>query len=202
MQRYMAVALLCGATLTHAQSPTKKELVQKVLRQQQPALEGVARELVEQPAARMMEAAGRTLQSDVPADKREAVAKAIEADVKQYVAEALPLARERAIQAAPSTIGVVLQENFSEDELKQLIRWFDSPVNKKYQQLSAQMQKAFVQKLVADSRPLIEPKIQGLERKVRASLGVPAAHATASATPRTATGAAKAASHAAKASGP
>ena len=77
----LAAALLCGATAVLAQPSGKKELVQKVLLQQQPALDAVARGLVEQPAAQMMQAAGRALQNDVPADKREAAAKAVEADV-------------------------------------------------------------------------------------------------------------------------
>ena len=202
MRHVVLVALLCSATLAHAQTPSKKELVQKVLQQQQPGLEVVARGLVEKPAAQMMQAAGRALQSEVPADKREAVAKAIEADVKKYVDEALPLVRERAIKAAQSTIGAVLEEKFSEDELKQLIAWFDSPVNKKYQQLSGEMQQSFVQKVVADSKPLIEPKIQALEQKVRASLGVPAATGKVGAPAKAASGAAKTASSPAKASAP
>jgi uncharacterized protein len=201
MLRLIVAALVCGATLAQAQSPSKKELVQKFLLLQQPGLESVARGLVEQPAAQMMQAAGRALQTDVPADKRETVAKAIEADVKKYVDEALPLVRERALGAAPLTIGAMLEEKFSEDELKQLITWFESPVNKKYQQLSAEMQKGFVEKVVADSRPLIEPKIQALEQKVRASLGVPAA-AKSAAPVKGAGAAAKPAGPAKAASGP
>lgn len=176
MRRGVVLALACSAALgfAHAQAPSKKDLVQKILQQQQPGLEAAARGLVEQPAAQMMQAAGRAIQTEVPADKREAVAKAIEAEVKKYVEEALPLVRERALKAAPSTIGAMLEEKFTEDELKQLIAWLDSPVNKKYQALGAEMQRNFVQRVVADSRPLIEPKIQALEQKVRAALGAPA----------------------------
>jgi uncharacterized protein len=210
MKPLIVLALVCGATLAHAQTAGKKELVQKILQQQQPGLEAVARGLVEQPAAQMMQAAGRALQTEVPADKRDAVAKAIEADVKKYVDDALPLVRERAVKAAPSTIGVMLEEKFSEDELKQLSAWLDSPVNKKYQGLSGDMQKGFVQKVVADSRPLIEPKILALEQKVRAALGAPASPAGNGAPARAASGhvsgpasgPARAASGPAKASAP
>ena len=187
MRAIAALALACSAALAQAQStpaapatpPTapsaaKKALVQKVLLLQQPALEAVARGLVEQPAAQMMQAAGRAIQSEVPAEKRQAVAKAIDDEVKKYIDDALPLVRDRALKAAPSTIGATLEEKFSDEELKQLLAWLESPVNKKYQALGADMQKGFVQKVVADSRPLIEPKIQALEQKVRTSLGVPA----------------------------
>ena len=189
MRSLAVLALTVSAALAQAQTSAtapaaasttgKKDLVQKILLLQQPGLEVVARSLVEQPAAQMMQAAGRAIQTEVPADRRAAVAKSIDDDIKKYVDDALPLVRDRALKAAPSTIGATLEEKFTEDELKQLLAWLESPVNKKYQGLGTDMQKGFLQKVVADSRPMIEPKIQALEQKVRASLGVPAARAGA-----------------------
>ncbi|HWH84421.1 MAG TPA: hypothetical protein VNU71_19495, partial [Burkholderiaceae bacterium] len=184
MKKLIVTALLAGAAMAHAQtasapapaapsSPAKKELIQRLLVLQQPGIEGLARNLVEQPAAAMMQAAGRALQQ-VPAEKREAIGKSIEADVKKYVDESNPVVRDRAVKLAPSTIGAAMDEKFSEDELKQLVAWLESPVNKKYAQLGADIQKNFTEKLVAESRPTVEPKLQALETKVRASLGVPA----------------------------
>jgi hypothetical protein len=174
----LGALLLCVGALAQAQtpvaSPAKKELVQKLLALQQPGIENAARSIVERPAAQMMQEAGRVLQTQFAADKREAIGKTIEADAKRYVEEAFPPVRERALKLAPSTLGAVLEEKFSEDELKQLIAWFESPVNKKFQQASGEMQSNFMQKLVAEARPLIEPKLQTLEQKVRAALGAPA----------------------------
>lgn len=172
--------LLATSALAHAQtavSPAKKELVQKLLALQQPGIEMAARGVVERPAAQMMQEAGRMLQTQFPPEKREAIGKTIEADAKKYVEEALPPVRERAIKLAPSTLGVTLEEKFTEDELKQLLAWYESPVNKKFQQVSGEMQSNFMQKLVAEARPLVEPKLQALEQKVRAALGAPAAGA-------------------------
>ncbi|HOM15029.1 MAG TPA: DUF2059 domain-containing protein [Rubrivivax sp.] len=173
-------ALMLGAcVVAQAQSsgasPAKKELVQKLLALQQPGIELAARGMVERPAALMLQEAGRVVQTQVPAEKREAVAKTIEADAKRYVEEAFPPVRERALKIAPATLGAALEEKFTEDELKQLIAWFDSPVNKKFQAASGEMQNNFMQKLVAEARPLLEPKLQALEQKVRAALGAPAA---------------------------
>ncbi len=176
------MALLTSAAFAQAQtaasatpsSPAKKELVQKLMVLQQPGIEGLARNLVEQPAMAMLQAAGRAL-PNIPADKRDAAGKSIEADIKKYVDEATPVVRERAVKLAPSTIGAAMEEKFTEDELKQLIAWLESPVNKKYAQLGPEIQNGFTQKLVAEARPTIEPKIQALEAKVRASLGAPPA---------------------------
>lgn len=201
MKKLIVTALFAGVALAHAQtatpaapsSPAKKELIQKLMVLQQPGIENLARNLVEQPARAMMDAAGRALQQ-MPAEKREATGKAIEADIKKYVDEAVPIVRDRAVKLAPSTIGATIEEKFSEDELKQLVSWLESPVNKKYSQLGPDIQNGFTQKLVAEARPTIEPKIQALEIKVRASLGVPAAAAPDSAPPKAAAPAKKPAS--------
>jgi uncharacterized protein len=179
MKRLIVAALLTGATLAHAQtasapsSPAKKELIQKLMVLQQPGIEKLASNIVEQPAMQMMQAAGRALQQQVPAEKREAVGKSIEADVRKFVDESVPFVRERALKLAPSTIGATMEEKFTEDELKQLVAWLESPVNKKYTQLGPEMQSSFTQKLVAEARPVVDPRLQALEAKVRASLGVP-----------------------------
>jgi hypothetical protein len=204
MKKFVVTALLASAAIAHAQntaapassssSPAKKELIQKLMVLQQPGIENVARGLVEQPAAAMIQAAGRALQQ-VPADKREATGKSIEADVKKYVEETNPMVRERAIKLAPSTIGAALEDKLTEDELKQLIAWLESPVRKKYEQIVPEVQKNFTEKLVAESRPSVEPKLQALEAKVRASLGVPpAAAASGASAPKAATPARKPAS--------
>lgn len=181
--RYLLGTLvLCACSLAQAQgtaSPAKKELVQKLLALQQPGIEAAARGIVERPAAQMMQEAARVLQTQFPADKRDAIGKSIEADVRRYVEDAFPAVRERAVKLAPSTLGATLEEKFSEEELKQLVAWFESPVNKKFQQASGEMQNNFMQKLVAEARPLVEPKLQALEQKMRTALAAPAAGAPA-----------------------
>ncbi|MDP1535089.1 MAG: hypothetical protein Q8L92_16055, partial [Rubrivivax sp.] len=146
MIKHMLLATaLAAASLAQAQStssPAKKELVAKVLQIQQPGLEGMARAMIEQPALQLMQQASLALQQRVAADKREAVGREIQADVRKYVEETVPLARDQAIKLAPSTIGALLEERFTEDELRQLIVVLESPVNRKYQGLGNEMQRA------------------------------------------------------------
>jgi len=178
----LTILLLVLAAASPAQAQTtKKELVQKLLQLQQPGLEGIARELASRPAMQLMQAANNVLQNQVPPEKREAVGKSIEADLKKYIDDATPVLRDRAVKLAPTTYGVTLEEKFSEDELKQLIAWFDSPVNRKFQTLGPEMQNAFVQKLVAETSPQLDPKLQALQAKVRTTLGITAASAPGSA---------------------
>lgn len=175
MKILTAVTLLAGAALAHAQStPARKELAQKLVQVQTASFENIARQIVERPVAQLMQQASTVLQTQVAPDKREAAARSIEADIRKYVDETVPVVRERAVKLAPSTYGVALEEKFSEDELKQLIAWFDSPLNKKLQQAGPEMLSSFGQKLVADAGPVIEPRLQSLQQKMRTTLGIPA----------------------------
>ena len=182
----LAVAIASGAAaqaqVSTASSPAKKELVQKILQLQQAEIEQVARNIVERPAAQMMQEAGLAMQRGVAPEKREAMAKAIEAEVKKYVDESYPLVRERAIRLAPSTLGAALEEKFNEDELKQLVAWIESPVNKKFQQLGP-ARNAFVQKVLSESVAAVDPKVAALDGRIRAILGVPPANAAAASGP-------------------
>ena len=193
---FVALAFASAAT---AQSAAKKELVQKILQIQQTEIEGVARNLIERPAAQMMQEAGLALQRQVAPDKREAMGRAIESEVKKYVDDAYPLVRERALRLAPSTIGAALEEKMTEDELKQLLAWLESPVNKKYQQIGPDARNAFIQKLLTDARPVVDPKVQALDERIRLIFGVPPA--TPSPPAASATPPARPAASAARASG-
>lgn len=172
-----ATLLVCSASASLAQgtaaasSPAKKELVAKLVQLHQPAFEGLARSLLQQPVGNLMQGAANALRQ-LPAEKREAVAKAIETDIKKFVDDTTPLLRERALKAAPDTVGKLFDERFSEEELSQLLAWLESPVNKKYGQLGGEMQKALADKVVADSRSTIEARLRTLEQSVMKHLGV------------------------------
>ncbi|MEY4750382.1 MAG: hypothetical protein RIQ60_2596 [Pseudomonadota bacterium] len=189
----MCAALVCTTGMTWAQaaapaaaasspsSPAKKALVKRVLQLQQPGIEAIARGLVEQPAFGIQQQVSRSLQS-VPEDKREAVGKAAFAEVRKFVEDVSPILKKKAVELAPTTLGPLLEERFSEDELKQLANWLDSSVSKKYQELGGEMQRAITETLVRDSRSVVEPKLRALEDSLMKRLGVsdkPAAGARA-----------------------
>ena len=167
----MVALLSCGmvqaqGSAASASSPAKKELVAKVLQSQQGSAEALARNLVEQPALQLLQVIGPQIAARIPADKRDALAKDIQADARKYVDEAVPIVRERAIKLAPTTLGPMLEERFTEDELKVLVAFLESPVSKKYQQMAGDMQKALADKLVADVGPTIEPKLKAMQQSV------------------------------------
>jgi hypothetical protein len=190
MKRLIIAALCAAATLAHAQT-TKKELVQKALSLQQPIIESISRSVAERPAIQLMQVSGQYIQTQVPPEKREAIGKQVETEIRKYVDEAVPLLRERALKLAPSTFGATMEEKFNEEELKTLIAWLESPVNKKFQQIWPEMQNGFVQKLAAEAAPLLDPKLQALQQRLRTTIGIPDASPAAAAPAKPAASAAK-----------
>jgi len=166
-----------------ASSAAKKALVARVLELQQPGVEAMARQMAEQPAVQLMQQV-RPLVQRLPAERREAVARDIEGDLRKFVEEATPIVRDRAIKLAPSTIGPLLEERLTEDELKQVIAMLESPVNRKFQQMAPDMQRAIGGKLIAETRGEIEAKVRALDQSVARRLGItPAAGAASGARP-------------------
>ena len=178
-------------------SPAKKDLVARILKVQQPGIEAMARGLAEQPAMELMRNASNALPSRVAKDKQEAVAKDIQGDVQKYLADTVPVVQARAVKLAPSTIGALLEERFSEEELKQVVAIVEAPVYSKFQRMGDDMQRALIEKLIADMRPTVEPKIRALEETVGKRLGVTASGA-APAAPAAARASAKPAKPASK----
>ncbi|MGE0331875.1 MAG: hypothetical protein AB7P37_14445 [Ramlibacter sp.] len=167
------LGLVLTALAAQAQpTPAKQELIARILKLQQPGIEAMARGLAEQPAAIILDGMSGALSNRVAPEKREAIAREVQAEVRKYTDEAVPLVRDRAVKLAPSTIGAVLDEKFSEDELRQLVALIESPVYGKFQALGNDMQRALTQKLIAETRPQIEPKVKALEQGIARRLGI------------------------------
>jgi uncharacterized protein len=154
-------------------SPAKRELAQRLVTLQQSAIDGMVRNLVEGPARQLMAAGEPVLQTRVAPDKREATIKQVQDEVRKYVESATPIVRERANKLAQTTLLPALEEKFSEDELRQIVTFYESPVNKKLQQTMPEISASMTQKLVTESRPQIDPKIKQMEANVAKALGVP-----------------------------
>jgi len=183
----LSMALLTGTHSAWAQGTaapagapaSKQEWVKRLVQTQQPSIDAMARSLAEQPAIDMLDRAAQALPSRVAADKQEAVAKAIQADTQKYLDAVVPMVSQRAKQLAPQTIGPILQQKLSEDELRQIVTLLESPAYQKYLQLAGEMQNALQTQLVADTRSKVETQLLTLEKSIGTHLGLTASAAPA-----------------------
>jgi hypothetical protein len=155
-----------------ASTPAKKELAARILKAQQTGIENMARGLVEQPASELLGMAGQALPTRIAKDKQDAVAKDIQSDAQKYIDDTVPVVQKRALALAPTTIGTLLEERFSEDELRQIAQIMESPVFGKFQSMAPELQRALVERVVADTRPTVEPRVRALEASIGKRLGV------------------------------
>jgi uncharacterized protein len=152
-----------GATTTAGASkvsPAKKQLVEKILKLQQPNIEFLARSLSEGSARQLAQQANVAMQRRVAPEKREALGKVMQADLDKFIAETVPSARQRAVALGPEIMGSDLESNFTEAELKQIVAILESPANAKFLELGARTGRSLQEKLGQD----INPKLQALDQ--------------------------------------
>jgi hypothetical protein len=170
----LAILVAAMATSSFAMAQDgKAALVKQFIDLQRPGIEALARVLVEDSSAQIAQAGSGYLQTQVPAEKREAAAKAADAELKKYFDDAYPYVRDKAVALAPTALTPLLTDTFTEDELKQLIAWLQSPLSKKYEEVNPKLRNALTEKLVADTKSTIEPKMRALDAAVAKALGAP-----------------------------
>jgi uncharacterized protein len=147
-------------------SPAKKALAAKIADLQKPAIDGLARSIALDTVQRVGSAAGQAM-AQVPADKREALGKEVQAELKAFHTEAEAKLRDSAAKTAPGALATLMDERFTEAELKQVLAWLQSPVSKKYQQLGGEMQAVLTRKLVEDTRGAVDARFRTLEQSLQ-----------------------------------
>lgn len=178
----LGLLIAFAATFAAAQgaTPAKKELIAKVMQHQAAGIESIGQQLAVQPLQPMLTGANQAL-GRLPAEQRETLGKEIEAEVRKYVDEVGPLLRSTAAKIGPTVFAPALEERFSEDELRTLVAWLESPVSRKFQELSAPLPPQIAQKVVEQTRATVEPKLRALDASLGRKLGVPAPAPAASA---------------------
>ncbi len=193
MTRALVLAAMLAAALASSgpaaaqaatPSPAKQELVNRILQAQQGAVEAMARQLVERPALQLLQRAGQVVPARIEPERREAVGRELQEDARRFVEETYPLVRERALRLAPTTIGPLMADRMTEDELRQVLAIFENPAWRKFQGLGGEMQQALGQALVGEVREPLETRVRALDQTMARRLGIdPAAAPAAPAAP-------------------
>jgi len=156
-----ACALVLAAP---AQAGEKEKLVEKILTLWH--IEDEAIVMVQRPAVDAVNQSRIALQGRVSGPKQEATLKDIAVDVQKYIDEATPIVKDNAMKAKAPTLTPLLLQNFNEEELKQLIALLESPVKKKFEKLLPSFERAFGERIAADSRAAIDPKLAAMTQSV------------------------------------
>lgn len=168
----LAIALATGSALADP-SPAKKALIDRIVAlQQQGMADGLASNIIQGPLSQLTQA-GRAALQQVPPEKREATAKAMDAELKKFIEENVPYLKDKISKAVPTTSSALLDERFSEDELKQVLAWAESPVSQKFGLVTVELQKAVAQKVMTEAGPTLDGRFKTLNANVAKALGLP-----------------------------
>lgn len=162
-----AVAALLAMSAWSAHADGKRDLVQRLPLAQKTELEGLATNLIQAPVRQLLGQLVQPAMSLVPDDKREGAAKQVDAEIQKFLESSTPLVKASATKVGPAAVGGVLEDKLTEDELKQLVVMLDSPIVKKYQAALPEVQKALIERISADARPQLDPKLQALQESIK-----------------------------------
>ena len=144
----LAIVLTCSAALAQGDAQ-KKELAGRIVSLQQGAeMDQLSAQLANQAVGPMVAKWAPRLQAEVPESQRKEVADKLNGELNKFREDTFAIIRGKANQVSTETMVPLYMERFSEDELRQLIAFFDSPVVKKYQAALPEMLNSLVQKLV------------------------------------------------------
>lgn len=172
----IAALILCGASLgalaattpaaapAAAIAPAKQELIKQIL--QLWNIDSIGQSMLQAPVSDAVQQARAVLQGRASPEKRDAAMTDIVGEAKKFMEEATPITRGSADKLIPTTIAPLLAERFTEDELRQMVVILESPVKKKFEAMLPEMQRKLGEGVAADTRPVIDPKLQGLKEKI------------------------------------
>lgn len=161
----MIAALAIGGTVQAAQVPAaKQELVDRVLRLWHP--ETIGESMLQAPVGDAVQQARAVLQGRVSPEKRDEAIREIVADARRFMDDNRPVTQASAQRLVDSTVAPLLAERFTEDELRQIIAILESPVRKKFESMVPELQKKLGEGVAADTRSVIDPKLQELQQRI------------------------------------
>lgn len=170
----VATTLVGAAALAHAQAAPdaeKQKLIDQIFTVWHP--ENTVVISAQRPAADAMEKSRIALQqARLLQAKQDAALKDISVDVQKYIDTVTPLATNTAKKNLPTTVGPLLAQNFSVEELKQLVALLQSPVRAKFEALIPQLDRAIGLKVQQDAGPEINKDIQAMTQAVGTKLRV------------------------------
>jgi len=149
----------------------KQKAIDRILANVHPE-NGVIQAL-QRPAIEAMQKSMIAMQTQhVPKERMDKAMKDIAADVQHYVEISTPVVTASAKKLTNQTVGPLLAQNFSADELRQLAAIFESPVKAKFDKLVPQLEVAVGDKVTADVGPAINKNIQALTESVGTKLRI------------------------------
>lgn len=155
-----------AATAPEATAPQQAARLAQLLN-----LDDASVALIQRPLAQMMQNAATAMEtSGVPKAQHEALLAEVRGDVKAVADKLVPLVKTSAEKAMSSAVSKPLTERFTAAELRQLVAYLESPLNKKFLTMLPELQAALNAQVLADTRDAVTPQLNELQKTVTARI--------------------------------
>jgi len=145
-------------------SPEKQKLINRILELWH--VENVGLTMLQKPVDESLRQSRSLLQGRVSSDTQEATMKLINEDVLKFAKEVVPPVLASAKKLAPTTVGPILAEKFSEEELRQIIAILESPVKAKFEKAVPEIEAALGNKIATENAAAVTPKMNALTEQI------------------------------------
>lgn len=167
--KWMAVLGLAVAMVCQVQAAGKTELVQRLVTAQRAQIQELSRSMVVGAVQGLMQELNAAL-GQVPEAKRDAVRAKLEAELRRFVEEQTELLSGVATKTSSAAYMARLEATFTEDELKTVLAWVESPVSKKYGEKMPELFEFLRASVINDSKEAVAPKFEQLRQNLLAIL--------------------------------
>jgi hypothetical protein len=177
LSNLVVASVLIVASAAHAQSAApdaeKQKLIDRLLVLFHP--ETRVLQLVQQQGLNAMQQSAIALSTaHVPQDRKDKTLAEIHDDVQKYIDTTMPVAVASARKFTGPAVSPLLLQDFSVEELRQLVAFYESPVKAKFEKLVPQFESAVGQKVQADIAPTVDKNVKTMTEAIGTKLRVAA----------------------------
>jgi hypothetical protein len=176
---FVVASTLIIASVAHAQATApaadaeKQKLIDQLLVHFHP--EARVLQLVQQHGLSAMQQSSIALQTaHVSKERQDKTLAEIHDDVQKYIDTTMPIAASSAKRLTSPAVSPLLMQNFSVEELRQLLAFYEAPVKEKFEKLVPQMEAVVGQKVQADIAPAVDKNAKAMTEAVGTKLRIAA----------------------------
>lgn len=171
-----ACAASTGALAQDAKKALATKLAQMQIKSDGPALAGqLTADAAQLPLANW----SQRLDESVPPARQKEVREKLDAELKKFGDTTHKAIEAQIGKAGEAALVPLFMDKLSEDEMKTVISYMESPAAAKFQSISADAGNAWAQKVIDATRPTVEANIKAFDATASKIVGVPASNGAA-----------------------
>ena len=156
-----ACAVSTGA---NAQNDSKRALAVKLAQMQQKADgEAMIEQLTATAVQPLLAGWSQRLDETVPPARQKEVRDKLDVELKKYADSTHKVVEAQTAKAAEAALVPIFMEKLTEDELKQIVAYMESPVSAKFQALGPDATNAWAKRIIDATKPQVESGAKNFE---------------------------------------